>query len=346
MSKHFRPIVLLLVACCLLFSACSFGAQQPERKKYNASFLTVFDTVTTITGYAESEEAFTQSAQKIHDLLLEYHQLFDIYNEYEGINNLKKVNDNAGIAPVKVDSRIMELLKACRSYYEMTGGRVNVAMGSVLHLWHVARNDGIEDPANAKLPDAAALEEAAKHCSLENVILDEENSTVYLSDPAMRLDVGAIAKGWSVQRVCDAAPEGLLISVGGNVCTRGSRDDAGSPWIIGVQDPDGGSQYLHTLYLQEGSLVTSGDYQRAYMVDGKLYHHIIDPDTLYPSEYWRSVTIFCRDSGLADALSTALFLLPQEDGQKLLDTFQAEAMWVAADGTISYSPGFEAMIRS
>ena len=93
-------------------------------------------------------------------------------------------------------------------------------------------------------------------------------------------------------------------------------------------------------------MVTSGDYQRAYMVDGKLYHHIIDPETLYPSEYWRSVTISCENSGLADALSTALFVLSQEDGQKLLDRYQAEAMWVAADGTISYSPGFEELIRS
>jgi thiamine biosynthesis lipoprotein len=93
-------------------------------------------------------------------------------------------------------------------------------------------------------------------------------------------------------------------------------------------------------------MVTSGDYQRAYMVDGKLYHHIIDPDTLFPSIYWRSVTVSCGDSGLADALSTALFLLPREEGQQLLDSFGAEAMWVAADGTIYYSSGFEKLIRS
>ena len=93
-------------------------------------------------------------------------------------------------------------------------------------------------------------------------------------------------------------------------------------------------------------MVTSGDYQRAYMVDGKLYHHIIDPETLHPSTYWRSVTISCADSGLADALSTALFVLPQEEGQALLDTVGAEAMWVAADGSIYYSTGFQELIRS
>ena len=339
-------VVLLLVCCILLCLGCSANPKESELKKYNASFLTLFDTVTNITGFAESQEAFTETAQQIHDALLRYHQLFDIYNEYEGVNNLKTVNDNAGIAPVKVDRAVIDLLMDCRSYYEATGGKVNVAMGSVLNLWHEARNEGIDDPVNAYLPDMSALENAAEHTSFDNVIIDEEDSTVYLVDPEVRLDVGAIAKGWSVQRVCETRPEGLLISVGGNVCATGPKDASGTPWVIGVQDPDGGASYLHTLYLTVGSMVTSGDYQRAYVVDGKLYHHIIDPATLFPSTYWRSVTISCADSGLADALSTALFVLPQAEGQLLLDTFDAKAMWVSADGSILYSDGFEELIRS
>ena len=338
--------LILLVCGMLLCCGCSAIKNEPELKKYNASFLTLFDTVTVITGFAETEEAFTATAQAVHDDLLRYHQLFDIYKDYEGVNNLKTINDNAGIAPVPVDPAVIDLLTDCRRYYEATDGKVNVAMGSVLQLWHVARTDGLDDPANAYLPDMAQLEKAAQHTSFDNVIIDEEASTVYLSDPEMRLDVGAVAKGWSVQRVCQNAPKGLLLSVGGNVCATGPKDVQGTPWVIGVQDPDGGDRYLHTLYLAEGSMVTSGDYQRAYMVDGKLYHHIIDPETLYPSTYWRSVTISCADSGLADALSTALFVLPQEEGQALLDTFGAEAMWVAADGSIYYSTGFQELIRS
>ena len=92
--------------------------------------------------------------------------------------------------------------------------------------------------------------------------------------------------------------------------------------------------------------MTSGDYQRAYVVDGELYHHIIDPDTLMPSSYWRSVTVVCDDSGLADALSTALFVLPREAGQKLLDGCDAMAMWVDSQGNIFFSPGFEEIIRT
>ena len=337
--------VLSVLLLCALLCGCRAG-EEAQTKQYNATFLTLFDTVTTIVGRAESEEEFRAVAQEIHDVLLEYHQLFDIYNEYEGIANLKTVNDNAGIGPVTVDRRIIELLLDCKSYYELTGGMVNPAMGSVLALWHEARNDGVNDPLNAYLPDGEALAAAAEHMDFSNVVIDEENSTVYLADPELRLDVGAVAKGWAVQRVCETAPEGLLISVGGNVCATGPKDESGTPWVVGIQDPDGGDQYLHTLYVTGGSVVTSGDYQRAYQVDGKLYHHIIDPQTLYPSEYWRSVTILCADSGLADALSTALFLLPQEEGQALLDKCEAEAMWVASDGSITYSPGFEENIRT
>ena len=340
-----KRLICAVLLFPLLLTGCT-AQQAHEKKQYNATFLTLFDTVTTIVGRAESEETFKATAQAVHDELLEYHQLFDIYNDYDGLNNLKTVNDNAGIAPVTVDSRIIALLLDCKDYYELTGGRVNVAMGSVLSLWHEARNDGLDDPANAYLPDGDALEAASAHTDISAVIIDEAASTVYISDPEVQLDVGAVAKGWSVQRVCENAPEGLLISVGGNVCATGPKDDSGTPWVVGIQNPDGGDTYLHTLYVSGGAVVTSGDYQRCYAVDGKIYHHIIDPDTLYPSEYWRSVTIVCADSGLADALSTALFLLPQEEGQQLLDLCGAEAMWVDAEGNMFYSPGFEELIRT
>ena len=258
---------------------------------------------------------------------------------------MKAVNDAAGIAPVEVDRRIIDLLLDCRDFYEATSGKVNVCMGSVLHLWHEARNDSIDNPAAAYLPDSNALEEAANHCSMEALVIDEEASTVFLTDPHVRLDVGAIAKGWSVELVAQMAPKGFLISVGGNVRSTGPKAE-NTPWVVGVSVPKDPNGYLHTLYLKEGSLVTSGDYQRYYYVDGKLYHHIIDPETRYPSEYWSSVTIVCRDSGLADALSPALFLMDRERGQALLDRFDAEALWVDREGNLYYSPGFQDLIRT
>ena len=342
--KRTATLILLLVLLC----GCTAAPAKSDNtglNRYEATFLTLFDTVTTIVGYAETEEAFTDTAQAFHDELLEYHQLYDIYNEYEGINNIKTINDHGWEHPIKVDQRIIDLLLFSKELYTQTEGRVNIAMGSVLRLWHDARETGIADPSRAALPDQAALEQAAAHTDIDSIQIDVEESTVFLSDPEVKLDVGAIAKGYAVEQVCRNTPSGLLISVGGNVCPTGPKPESGQPWVVGIQDPEDPEQYLHTVYVEDVSVVTSGDYQRYFTVDGVPYHHIIDPDTNYPAGYWRSVTILCRDSGVADALSTALFTLPQEEGQALLDAFQAEAMWVRQDGTILYSPGFQAYIR-
>ena len=337
--------ILTALALSILLCGCTQG-QVSQGKQYTATFLTLFDTVTTVVGRGETEEAFRQQAQDIHDGLLVYHQLFDIYNDYEGIANLKTINDQAGIAPVKVDPAIIQLLQDCKTYYRLTDGKVNVAMGSVLKLWHEARTDGIRDPANAKLPEEAALAKAAEHTDMENVVIDAAASTVFLADPQLQLDVGAIAKGWAAQRVAESAPEGLLISVGGNVCATGPKDAAGTPWVIGIQSPDNSSSNLHTIYAKKGAVVTSGDYQRAYYVEGKKYHHIIDPQTRMPAAYWRSVTVVCGDSGLADALSTALFLLPLEAGQALAEECGAQVLWIDASGGEFMTPGFREMIRT
>ncbi len=313
------------------------GCAASPSTRYEASFLDLFDTVTTIVGYAASEAEFRETAQNIHDELLEYHRLFDIYRDYDGLNNLKTVNDNAGVQPVQVDGRIIDLLNDCRAYWELTDGAVNAAMGSVLSLWHEARTGGVS------LPDPDALAEAAKHCDFSDVMLDEAASAVYLNDPAMRLDVGAVAKGWAVEQVCTNLPAGLLVSVGGNVCATGPKPN-GDVWQVGVQDPDGAGN-LCTVPITTGCVVTSGDYQRFYTVDGETYHHLIDPVTGYPARYWKAVTVICGDSGLADALSTALFVLPQTAGENLLEAVDAAAMWVTADGTVCYSPNFWKEVR-
>ena len=332
----------ILLTICLLLGGCASVPAAP--KQYTATFLTLFDTVTTVVGGGETEEAFQAKAQAIHDDLLYYHQLFDIYQEYEGINNLKTLNDSAAIAPVTVDGAIIDLLLDCKSYYELTGGKVNVAMGSVLSLWHEARNDGLRDPRTARLPDRSKLTAAAEHTDIHAVVIDQDASTVYFSDPQLRLDVGAVAKGWATQRVAEKAPGGMLISVGGNVCATGPKNENTS-WVIGIRNPEGEGN-LHTLYLDQGTVVTSGDYQRAYWVEGKQYHHIIDPVTLMPSDEWRSVSVICKDSALADALSTALFLLPLEEGMALAAQCGVEVLWVTADKQEYSTPGMEALIRT
>lgn len=331
--------LLWLIGVLLLLSGCRTGMQ-----RYEATYWDVFDTVTTVTGYAAGQAEFDAAAREIHDALLEYHRLYNIYESYDGLRNLKTVNDQAGIAPVPVDERILSLLQFAQTAWTETGGRVNAAMGSVLALWHDAREQALEDPDRATLPNRSALEEAALHTDLSALELDLEAGTAFLTDPDMALDVGALAKGYAVEQVAAAAPDHFLISVGGNVCATGPKPD-GTPWTVAVENPDGGD-FLKLLYAEDRSVVTSGDYQRYFELDGVRYHHIIDPDTLEPAAYWRSVTVVAKSSAAADCLSTALFTLPQAEGQQLLDQWGAEALWIGRDGAQVMSPGFSAYLAS
>lgn len=331
--------LLWLIGALLLLSGCGTGLQ-----RYEATYWDVFDTVTTVTGYAAGQAEFDAAAREIHDTLLEYHRLYNIYESYDGLRNLKTVNDQAAIGPVPVDTRILSLLQFAQTAWTETGSRVNAAMGSVLALWHDAREQALADPDRAALPDRSALEEAALHTDLSALELDLEAGTAFLTDPDMALDVGALAKGYAVEQVAAAAPDHFLISVGGNVCATGPKPD-GTPWTVAVENPDGGD-FLKLLYAEDRSVVTSGDYQRYFELDGVRYHHIIDPDTLEPAAYWRSVTVVADSSAAADCLSTALFTLSQAEGQRLLDQWGAEALWIGRDGAQVMSPGFSAYLAS
>lgn len=349
-----RKYALLLMAAVLAASFClglsGCGAKKPVR--YEATFLRLFDTKTTIIAYTGDKDEFSKHVQMIYDSLEEYHKLYDIYNSYEGINNLKTINNQAGKAPVKVDRRIIDLLKYAKEWYEKTGGEINVAFGAVLSIWHDYRERGMEDPDAAELPPMEELEKALEHTDINKVIIDEEASTVFLVDPEMSLDVGAIAKGYAVEQVSRIAAENGftsgLISVGGNVRAIGSKENAGKPWNVGIQNPDpgeGGNE-LHILDIVDASVVTSGIYERYYTVDGKGYHHIIDPDTLYPSMEFKSVSIVCKDSGMADALSTAVFNMSLEEGMEFIESIpDAEAFWVLNNGEFRYSSHFRDYIK-
>ncbi len=346
MVKRILCVLLSLLLAGGLVGCAPFSSA-PKRSQ---TYLDVFDTVTEITAYGVGEEQFRSDVKKLHDELTAYHRLYDIYNTYPDVTNLKTVNAAAGGAPVKADDRILDLLEFGIDAYDRTDGRVNILFGAVLSLWHDARTEGVADPARAALPTQAKLIEAGTHVSIDTLVIDRAAGTVRLTDPAARIDVGAIAKGYAVERVARYAQETLgwtsaLINVGGNVRAIGGKggDNSDTPFTIGVQNPDTSSAktYLTTVNVADRSVVTSGDYQRYYTVDGQNYCHIIDPATLYPATHVRAVTVVCEDSGLADMLSTALFCLPAEQGKALLKkTPNAHAVWVLADGSLQYSDGF------
>lgn len=315
------------LAVVMLFSltACEKSKKSFERSEY-----TLFDTVTVIKGYSDSRENFLDETDGVIAELTRLHRLFDIYNEYDGVANLCTVNSRAG-EWVEVDAEIIEFLKWGREVADLTGGKVDITLGAVLKIWHEARE-------NEVLPDEIALTEAKKHTGFDKLEIDEENRRVRLTDAAASIDAGALAKGWAVERAAEKATSGTLINVGGNIRAVGAKP-GGEAWKLGIQDPDGG--VLTAVAVTDGSVVTSGDYQRYFEVGGVRYCHIIDPETLYPAAKWRGVSVVCASSALADALSTALFLMDRESGEALARECGAEALWIDADGAVYNTDGFE-----
>lgn len=322
---------------------------QPELTRYNATFLQLFDTLTQVIGFAETEDDFRTEVAQLRADLTEYHELYDIFTSYEGVTNLKAVNERAGEGPVQVDERIIDLLEYSIELYDETDGRVNIAFGSVLELWHASREHASNFPEEAAVPSREELEAAARHTSIENVVIDRENMTVELLDPEMSLDVGAIAKGYATEQAALLAEargvEYMLISVGGNVRAIGGRGSDAEPWRVSIRNPFEEEQKdqpnLTILNIIQASLVTSGVYERYYMVDGERYHHIVDPETLQPENRYMSVSVVTPDSGFADALSTAIFNMSSDEGLSYIESLpDTEAIWVLPDGTEIVSSGF------
>ncbi len=342
--KTVLAAVLCMALCLLALVSCSWG-KEPETQA--RSYYDFFDTVSVVISYkGDAAEEFSANCEVVSSLLEEYHRLFDIYYEYEGINNLKTVNKSAGKAPVEVDEKLIDFLLYCKEIYALTGGKTNVAMGSVLKLWHNEREIGIDSPEDAKLPSPDALKEAAEHTDINSVIIDEAAGTVYISDPKVQLDVGAIGKGYAVERAAQLLIErgvsSYVLNVGGNIRAIGAKTN-GNGWITGITNPDKSSEeaFVCRVNIKDTSLVTSGDYERYYVVDGVPYHHIIDPETLLPAAYFSSVSVFTEDSGLADALSTALFCMSYEDGKALADKLGVGVIWVSQSGELLMTDGIK-----
>ncbi|MDR3238471.1 MAG: FAD:protein FMN transferase [Clostridiales bacterium] len=349
--KMWKQRMGFLLFAPFLFAGCQ---KQSPFLKFQAEFYDLFDTVSVITGYAETESEFNRYAQIIYDRLKELNRLYDIYHDYPGIQNVKTINDNAGAQPVPVPQEIADLLRESIDYYESSGHTVNIALGPVLRLWHDYRTAGISDPATAAAPPMSDLARANQNTHIENVLIDLSAQTVFLRDKGMSLDVGAVAKGYAVKlAVADAVRAGMtsaIINIGGNVQSVGKPlGGARDQWGVGIQDPSkpaqGSENILDTIYINDMSVVTSGNYQRFYEVDGKIYSHIIDPERLMPAERYSAVTVAHPDAGVADMLSTALYILPLGDGQVLSKKYGAEALWIMQDGSLEATEGYKAMSK-
>lgn len=342
-----KKIFIIIFCLSIILNLSSCGQAY---KKYNDEYINLFNTYTTFTCYAKNEKEFKNYSNYLYEKLNELNKLFDIYNNYENINNLKTINDNAGIKPVVVDKNIINLLVYSKKAYYETNGTVNIAMGSVLKIWHNYREKGIEFPDKAEIPPIDSLKAANKYTDIENIIIDEENSTVFITNSNTSIDVGAIAKGYSceiaVKELLSKGVTSAILNLGGNVYSIGVPYNSNrDKWGIGIQNPElsenGANTLIDTIFVNDSSIVSSGDYQRYYIVNDKKYHHIIDKDTLMPSDKFKSVTVIYNDCSVADMLSTALFILSYEEGLELVQKYNADAIWIFKDNSIKVTDGYK-----
>lgn len=353
---------LLSLSMIMIMTGCS--------KKYElmSHYITgPFDTITTYMSYVSGEDEFNEQCDYIEEQLNYYDQLFDKYNTYNGMNNLKTINDNAGKKAIEVDQPLIDLLNLSIERNRKISSKVNIAFGSVINIWHDYREEAESHDGVGTVPSDVELEKANQHTSIDSIEIDEKKKTVYINDALASIDVGATAKGYAIELIKDGLIEmgvdNFLLSGGGNVASHGQRkiqkegefylDDCADKFCVGIESPQDGnyaasaddpdSENEAVLVVQGESIVTSGDYQRFYQdVNGVRYHHLIDPETLYPAVHFRSVSIITEDSGLADFLSSAVFLMEYEEGLKLVNSLDGvEAIWLLEDGKIKMSDGLK-----
>lgn len=334
--------ILLCISTVFAFASCK------SVKQYSETYYDYFDTFTYATVSSSSRSDADKFFSIFEDELDKYHRLLNIYEEYDGITNLKNINDNAGIAPISVIFELIEIIEFSKNLHTETSGYLNIAMGSVLEIWHEHRSNAILSPETASLPDISSLEDAAEHIDINDIIIDRANSTVFLKDPDMSIDVGGVGKGYAAKKISETLKnngfENFVINIGGNVLACGAKAE-NTPWRVAVEDPTENKDSLIKLDIKDMSVVTSGSYQRYFTIDNIRYHHIIDPYSLMPKNEYLSVTVIHKDSAVADAMSTALFNMPYELSYKTASEYEGlEAVWVFADGSIKYSENFNKYI--
>lgn len=335
MKKNVKNWLAVSICFLILITSIVFYTQNRNSSKAtnenNITFTDIgFDTSISFRATC-SKSDFDKYSKIVKRMYTKYNKLYDQYNEYEGINNVYTLNHEAYDHPVEVSD---DLLYCIEFSLEMNQecSKFDITQGDVLSLWHEYREQGItlnDENKSGNLPENNEIKEALTHAGSEKIQI--EGNTIRFLDPNVSLDLGGIAKGYTTQRVKEALNEAGLtngfINAGGNVVILGQKEDQ-SDWKVGIQNPDHTSSLVSYSTNDSTAIVTSGDYQRYYKVDGKKYSHIIDFETGYPAQYCRSVTVICDDSGKADALSTSLFCLSYEDGMTLANKEGVDVVWI------------------
>ncbi len=266
----------------------------------------------------------------VRAMFREMERLEAVLSEWRPDSAIAAVNDAAGRAPVVVPPEVIEVAQVAVAVAGATGGAFDPTWGALADLWRFR-------DAPPRLPDPGQVAERLRLVDYRDIEVDARAGTLCLRRPGMRLGLGGIAKAYVAERAAGvAAGEGVpdvLVDAGGDVVARGRNGDR--PWTVAVRDPGRPGTALATVELHDESVATSGDYESCFMLEGRRYHHLLDPGTGRPAAGVRSVTVIARHAARADALATGLFVLGADRGAEVASTLgDVAALFVREDGTV------------
>lgn len=250
----------------------------------------------------------------------EFQRIEVMMTTWRSDSELSRVNAAAGKAPSPVSDETRLVIEESLRASERSEGTFDITFETLHGLWK------FDEDLDPHPPKAADIKARLKHVGYKHIKLDSVKRTVFLDDPETRISLGGIAKGYAVDQAArvleKAGVASFYVQAGGDLFARGKKPD-GTEWSAGIRDPRGpANKYFAMLPISDYAFSTAGDYERSYIVDGKRYHHIIDPRTGYPASACRSVTIWAKSALLADAIDDAVFILGPRKGMDLVESLE------------------------
>lgn len=320
---------LFLISFLLLLA---LAACRPAQRAYKEE-LFAMNTLISLDIYTENPKFSLQPYSRI------LYDLEEKYSRHQKNTMLFQVNERAHQNPYPIDEEWIYLLKKSADFYTLSQHKFDVSIGPLLDIWDVT------GPKKSP-PEDDQIERAKQKVCFESIVIDEKLKTIQMP-PGMILDLGAILKGYATDLLVsqlkrDKVPSALL-NLGGNVYAHGLKEGK-APWRIGIKNPHlGATGFVGVLSVSDKAVITSGLYERYFIWQDRIYHHILDPQTGYPADnQLLSVTIVSSSGIDADILSTACFLLGLEEGFKLMENFEdSGAIFITKNNEVYISPNLE-----
>jgi len=321
--KQFLTLIFLL--------SCLFSHGQVLRKRTTMLMGARFDITIVARDSALAENS-------IDTVIAEITRIENLISDWIPQTQVSQINANAGIRPVEVDAEVFALAGRALELSRTTNGSFDISFAAMDRIWKF-------DGSMTEMPTAEAIKKSVEKVGYGNIILDKEKSTIFLKNKGMKIGFGALGEGYAADKcremMLSRGIQAGIVNGSGDMSTWGKQPD-GSDWVIGINDPVKRGKLFAVVPLKQGAVVTSGNYEKFVVFNGKRYAHIINPATGYPATGLSSVTVFCPSAEAANGFSTSLMVMGKQAGLELINRFPAySCMMITDDGKVICSPNFD-----